>query len=102
MKYYVVFHQGGKEHKIELPADFVEYGPIFASVKAEPDWEDVNPLPVNKDYMLGLMREYYPGRPIEAIKLVRTMTGQGLSEAKHYVEALFAELDRRNNKYPPF
>ncbi len=48
------------------------------------------------DELIGPIREaVFAGHKIEAIKLYRVATGQGLKEAKDFVEALESEMRQR-------
>lgn len=49
-------------------------------------------LPLSDAEMVAIREAIYAGRKIEAIKLYRQGSGQGLKEAKDFVEALEIEL----------
>lgn len=52
------------------------------------------PRPVPDDQIEPIRAAVFAGRKIEAIKRYRTATGEGLKEAKDFIEALEAEMRR--------
>lgn len=58
-------------------------------------------MPLNDETRDQITQAIFAGHKIEAIKLYREATGQGLKESKDFIEALTVELrDKHPDKVP--
>lgn len=58
-------------------------------------------MPLNDETRDQITQAIFAGRKIEAIKLYREATGQGLKESKDFIEALTVELrEQHPDKVP--